>query len=321
MNISYKLLIDDREPADLVSLFEEIGFCPNKPNMVIESKRLYNGDFGFYICGEPGDENKDNNASYLLFVVERKTWADLSASISDGRISSQLSHLETIYNENPSLHIFILMEGTELAYHKATSRNRYPSKPFDHLERKITSIMFKYPFVRFIYSKDKVGTVSKILELADMINPPENKLFVGGNALTKKITSKYLDIQKCFIKLSGVNVNSAKVIMNNFRPFEFFEINDPLILANLKYPSGKSFGESRGKKLYKTMKSSTGMIKFLSGINGITLDTAKAIQKTMKQVIPSLWSEGTLSCVIKVNGRKVGKAVAARLFTVWIGEY
>jgi ERCC4-type nuclease len=284
------LCIDDREPVGIRTLFDT-----TDSQIHTEVKRLKCGDFGFYINQK------------LIFVIERKTWADLAASIRDGRLHSQLTDLLSVWTQCQEVYVFLIIEGRW---------NRSIRIPKDRLERKITSIMFEYPFIQFIYTNDKEKTVSKILELCDMA--PRYLGMQPPNLLNEKKQTVKQMAYKALASICGININTSKALLKIFHVFELFELKSADQLTEIKYPSGCRMG-IRSVKIYNLFSKTKSLVKFLGGISGITADTASDIDRQMKTVPRSEWSTADLAKIIKTKtGKKIGNAVASKCFKIWI---
>ena len=316
------LSVDDREPKSIQTLFDE-----KATDVKVIVKRLPRGDYAFY------------RNDVLLFVIERKTWADLAASLSDGRLHCQLEDLTDLWETDNEIYVFMLIEG------KWNSSIRIPR---NNLERKVTSIMFKYPFIQFINTRSKDHTVSKILELCDMAPVPEKnddgnggndaneekKNTLGGEGdgnrngkengkerkkdiLQKKpLTTGQLAL-KALMTIPSININTATPLISNFCMYELFDLKSPDQLSELKYPSGRRIGGTRASKLFRTLGRKKNVIRFISGINGITKPTATNIVEQMDSIPYSEWSVGRLSQVTKPSGKKIGYRTSVKCFDIW----
>ncbi len=91
-----RLLIDNRE-SQFVAKMEEFKVGSG---VVVEKAQLILGDVQIFFQ-RPGDKE------HLLFVIERKTTADLLSSIIDGRYSDQCSRLKMI---PPTVRVVVLHE-------------------------------------------------------------------------------------------------------------------------------------------------------------------------------------------------------------------
>jgi ERCC4-type nuclease len=279
-------VFDDREPKDIQNLFDDAK-CKNKPDLKIRVKRILNGDYGFF--------HKDK----LIFVVERKTWPDFSSSIQDGRIISQLANMKHIHDTDPSVHIFIILEGK-------ASRSRYQLKP-DDMEKKITSIMFKHKHIRFIYTQSKRKTVAKIIELvnfAPVDHCQENEM--GQNLLEVKVKQNIP--AKCLMKIKGIGNIAADKLLKYHTPRDIFALSE-IQLTDLKI--------HKAKALVKILDSNA-IAPFLEGISGISKVAAKNIVQSMEEFkIPvNEWSIINLSYARKSPTKILGTKLASKIINI-----
>lgn len=302
----YTLKIDARETKDIINIFDTTGVCINKPNLKFDVEQLITGDYGFY-----------SPSGKLLFVIERKTWLDLASSIKDGRLDAQLRSLSKVYENDPSVHVFILIEGTQSDYKKKYNRSRRPMTEMITLERKIISLMFSHPFIRFVYSDDHADSVRWILELINRV--PCEDITTGGDGedpLKKAIVKELrFDVAKALMSIRGISVNTADILLNNYSMRDILSTLDKKTVGNLLYKSGTRIGDTRAGKIIKNLKNVNKIEKLLSGIRGISASSAKKIVQNCGDDI-KLWKEETLSASKLSEKRKVGKVVGARIMKV-----
>jgi ERCC4-type nuclease len=297
------LKVDDRERKVIDTIESKCSDCK------IEICRLQTGDYGFYI----------NNK--LIWVIERKTWKDFSASIVSNRLSGQLKNFETLTQTDPSIKQFILVEGRKPHYTSYVG-----SILCESIENKIISIMFEYPHINFIYTKSIEDTARWIQKLINTtykkvkFPDDETKVNVGGSdnknktidlLATKYNSSQYDDAITALIKIKYMTVNLAKLLLQSMSCREIFATSAN-IFAELKYTSGRIVGDKYGKKLHYSINTS-GLALFYEGIKGVSRNTALMIsQLEVKNVtaeqIAELKKEG--------SGRKVGKKVADKIITI-----
>jgi ERCC4-type nuclease len=109
-----QLLIDLREPKTLVNYIISLNETATNKITIVQ-KNLDIGDYVFY---------DEVNAKELL-IIERKSLADLEASIKDGRYSEQSFRLNetTLHNHN----IIYLLEGAIIKYNPKFRNTLYSS--------------------------------------------------------------------------------------------------------------------------------------------------------------------------------------------------
>lgn len=112
-----KLFIDNREPKTIIDSLEFINNT-SKNKIIIEIKSLDLGDYILY------DEENEKN----IIIIERKSLADLEASIKDGRYNEQSYRLSqnSLVNHN----IYYLIEGSIINYKNKGFKNTLYSSLF-----------------------------------------------------------------------------------------------------------------------------------------------------------------------------------------------
>jgi ERCC4-type nuclease len=120
----------------------------NEGDISLQIKQITIGDYSILLADQT-----------LALVIERKTWADLSASIKDGRINQQVKNLERIKLEK-NCQIMFIIEGN------LTYKDDYQIQhvPFKNLHAKMRHIMLRG--IGFMQSKDEVHTAKIIVNLA-----------------------------------------------------------------------------------------------------------------------------------------------------------
>lgn len=220
-----KLYIDNREPKAIIDSLEFINNS-SKNKITIEIKSLDLGDFVLY------DEINEQN----IIIIERKSLADLEASIKDGRYNEQSYRLSqnTLANHN----IYYLIEGSIINYKNKSFKNTLYSSLFSLSYFKgfsvfnslnaVESAEIIYSFVnKFLREKDKVGyycnnnSVSNNEELEKnedlkIENKEDNYLANIKNTKKSNITRENIDILM-LMQVPGVSITSATTIMNTHK--------------------------------------------------------------------------------------------------------
>ena len=219
-----KLYIDNREPKAIIDSLEFINNS-SKNKITIEIKSLDLGDFVLY------DEINEE----AIIIIERKSLADLEASIKDGRYNEQSYRLSqnTLANHN----IYYLIEGSIINYKNKSFKNTLYSSLFSLSYFKGFSVFNSlnanesaeiiYSFVnKFLRTKDKVGyysnnslsnneEVEKNEELK-IENKEDNYLANIKNTKKSNITRENIDILM-LMQIPGVSITSATTIMNTHK--------------------------------------------------------------------------------------------------------
>jgi len=228
-----KLYIDNREPKGIIDSLEFINNS-SKNKITIEIKSLDLGDFVLY------DEINEE----AIIIIERKSLADLEASIKDGRYNEQSYRLSqnTLANHN----IYYLIEGSIINYKNKSFKNTLYSYLFSLSYFKgfsvfnslnaVESAEIIYSFVnKFLREKDKVGYYSNNsislsgtsikkeedkertddLKREDLKieNKEDNYLANIKNSKKSNITRENIDILM-LMQIPGVSITSATTIMN-----------------------------------------------------------------------------------------------------------
>lgn len=220
-----KLYIDNREPKAIIDSLEFINNS-SKNKITIEIKSLDLGDFVLY------DEENERN----IIIIERKSLADLEASIKDGRYNEQSYRLSqnTLANHN----IYYLIEGSIINYKNKSFKNTLYSSLFSLSYFKgfsvfnslnaVESAEIIYSFVnKFLRTQDKVGyysnnnSVSNNEELEKnedlkLENKEDNYLANIKNSKKSNITRENIDILM-LMQVPGVSITSATTIMNTHK--------------------------------------------------------------------------------------------------------
>ena len=220
-----KLYIDNREPKAIIDSLEFINNS-SKNKITIEIKSLDLGDFVLY------DEKNEE----AIIIIERKSLADLEASIKDGRYNEQSYRLSqnTLANHN----IYYLIEGSIINYKNKSFKNTLYSSLFSLSYFKgfsvfnslnaVESAEIIYSFVnKFLRTQDKVGyycnnnSVSNTEELEKnedlkIENKEDNYLANIKNTKKSNITRENIYILM-LMQVPGVSITSATTIMNTHK--------------------------------------------------------------------------------------------------------
>lgn len=220
-----KLYIDNREPKAIIDSLEFINNS-SKNKITIELANLDLGDFVLY------DEKNEQN----IIIIERKSLADLEASIKDGRYNEQSYRLSqnTLANHN----IYYLIEGSIINYKNKSFKNTLYSSLFSLSYFKgfsvfnslnaVESAEIIYSFVnKFLRTQDKVGfycnnnSVSNNEELEKnedlkLENKEDKYLANIKNSKKSNITRENIDILM-LMQVPGVSITSATTIMNTHK--------------------------------------------------------------------------------------------------------
>lgn len=311
-----EIIVDDREQK-VIPYFN--GFTM-PPNITFKVSRVNHGDYSVLY------------RDYILFIIERKTWKDLAASLRDGRKENTKKLLKI--REDTGCQIIYLIEGNPIP----RSTAKFGRVPYKALRSHLDHLAFR-DGIHMVYSKDKKNTVDRIVELVKnyltiipsplldidvLADSDEGNTGGGVDKLKEKvpITAEAI-IYKIWCCVPNITEKTACLFIN-----KGYHISD-LILGNIpkeeiysmKYPNGYVIGK-RSEKIWKSTRlsdESSGnvvFIKMLTQLNGITKTTASIILSTIS--FEKLLKGEVTAKDIKVihkspAGRKVGPKVAGEL--------
>jgi ERCC4-type nuclease len=140
----YQLIIDDREHK-IKPYLKRIE--NSYPFIDFIYKRITVGDYCISYGGQ------------ILFLIERKTWSDLSSSIRDGRKNNVKKLLE-LKKEHPQIIIFYLIEGKS----RYTPSTKICRVPFKNLQSHLDHLVMR-DGIQVIFSKNNEDTAFRLVEL------------------------------------------------------------------------------------------------------------------------------------------------------------
>lgn len=282
-----KILVDDREReiVRLVKAYEE-------PTIhSIEVKRMTVGDFA--ICEE----------EQLRLIVERKTWKDLAASISDGRAASQERNMlnlkcrciMVIEGKKPNTQSLHMVETKALF----TKLRRLAIKGIPYLTtaNPEQTISLVYQLANDIQVLSERNTDFEVAEL----ELDELKMTRTSNVRTED--EIHLEMWRV---LEGVGENNARKLM------EYFTIRDLIMgikiedIERVKSTNKRFLNKKAISDILEFPKRTDLHAKLLSCIPRISEASALAILNKYKLRRLLKVPEEDL-CEIRVNNRKLGK--------------
>ena len=224
-----EIYVDNRE-RDLIKLF-------NENNNDIELKNLEIGDIVY---------KKDDE---IIYIVERKTFNDLGASINDGRYKEQKIRLLSNSNGN----LFYILEGDMSA---CTTLNQKA------LLGSIVNMTFR-DNIKLIFSSDINQTYKILIQIKDkfnngkfskIVNETNNNDYISSIKLNKKENMTKLNCN--IIQLAtipGVSKNMSSIILENYNTIdkliEGYKVHGEDMLAELSMGKRK-LGKILSKKIY-----------------------------------------------------------------------
>jgi ERCC4-type nuclease len=245
-----QLLIDLREPKTLVNYIISLNETSSNKITIVQ-KNLDVGDYVFY---------DEINAKELL-IIERKSLADLEASIKDGRYSEQSFRLNetTLHNHN----IIYLLEGAIIKYNPKFRNTLYSS---------LFSLNYYKGFsVINVLNQTETGDIllafaSKLLRenkpgfYSDLSNNENNNENNNISYISTLKTSKKSHInsdnifQLMLMQIPGISNVSALALANEFKNMEnllnALKSTNIEKLENIKLASGRKLN----KKIITSLK-------------------------------------------------------------------
>jgi ERCC4-type nuclease len=305
--MTLKLLIDDREQA-VIPFFDE-----SYLDIEVEVKRLQIGDYAI------------SKNEKILFIFERKSWVDLSASIKDGR-SANVNKL-ILLRDQTNCKIIYLIEGK--ARHS-------PSKRFAHIPYKnlLSSLdhLIQRDNIHIIYSNDPQDTVTRLIEFANsyltLVSTEKNIIDTnkteGGDMAILTTTIPKTDLEITYMLWStipNITTKTATLFID-----AGYHISDLFIgnitkeeIAVMKYPSGTIIGK-RAEKIIKIRDNNSTNYKtycnLLAVLPMITKKTAALILLKVKfnDLLRGQISMQEICDLKKTEKTKIGKTAAANIF-------
>ena len=237
------LYLDQRE-QHIIPLF------PNLP--FIKKKTLQTGDFMItsFSSLQPSlkpslhfnEENEGNkekeceeSEEKILYLFERKTLKDLSASLKDGRFTEQKTRL---LEAAKTIKVFYIIEGS-LGYAPETL---IEGIAFSKLNAAINKIYIEGLGV--VRTKDKENTVQFLLEFYKSVERHYPKEMQGGSikiVTEKKIVSNEELKEKIFQALPGIGPTLLPSL-KSYSLVDLFKLSQSDI-ENIKYTSGRRVGK------------------------------------------------------------------------------
>ncbi len=298
-----ELIIDTRE-SKVIPFFET-----SYPNITITIKQIHVGDYA--IC--------QNNI--ILFIIERKTWCDLAASIKDGR-KENINKLKLARDET-GCKILYLIEGKS----RYSANKKIGRIPYKNLQSHLDHLIIR-DGVHVIYSSSCEDTAARLIEFIynylslnlPQVGKQDEKN--GGFDLTKKIPKNDLKITYAIWGcIPGITEKTASLFLQ-----KNYHVSDLILgkiskeeIYTMKYSNGTIIGK-RSDKIYSiSEQSEKNLLIFqtmLSCINGITKKTAILLLDKFNfiDLIQNKLSLDDIANTYKTEKTKIGKKAANEIF-------
>jgi ERCC4-type nuclease len=337
--MSIKLIVDDRERF-VIQYFKE-----SYSNLEIEVKRIQIGDYVI---------TKDDK---IIFVIERKTWMDLSSSIKDGR-KKNVDKLINLRNET-GCKIIYLMEGKS----RFLSNKKIARIPFKNLQAHLDHLIIR-DNIFIIHSSSLEDTALRLvefitnylsipsalednepnienLEIETNIENPEIETNIenpeietndiqGGNHLNMltdivhktDLTINY-EIWNC---VQNITDKTAKLFID-----KNYHISDLILkkiskdeIQTMKYSNGTVIGK-RAAKIIKVQNINDSenikkYSKMLACIKGLTIKTAEVILKEHKfdKILNGEITLDKIANIKKSENKIIGKKIAEQIIKFFV---
>lgn len=237
------------------------------------------------------DENK------IYYVIERKTWKDLAASIIDKRYGEQKKQLIQAQEKSPELKIFYIIEGV-ICSENDKLVGKIPFKTLETAKRHLLISGF-YP----ISTKNPEHTM-RFLE--DLVGDLEDKELKGGAEKVEKKPKQIIDFARSVWekhKSVGRRYSEELLYISIYDFYKDFEIKSDKIPAKI---ANKISDAAQIPKKED--------VKILAELPGISLSSAKFILNsiTLREFILS----DNISEIKKTDKTKIGNKKAEEIKSV-----
>ena len=297
----FELIVDDRE-KHIIPHFTTYGkdYC-------IKIQRINIGDYAIMYNG------------YIIMVIERKSWKDLSDSLRDGR-KENVKKLIDLRNEI-NCQVAYLIEGKII-----TNPNRPIHRiPYKNLQAHLDHISFR-DGIHMVRSENESDTARRIIEVIDnysTIKPSMvEHLDKAGNELsylisvvkTPELTYEH-NLLRC---LPCVGTILSDILLEHKLNLSTL-FKDESKLRDIKYDDGKSIGDKRISKiqsviqLIKRDKAVKCYIKILSCIPGISDKSAKYIANKYKFSELIKMNEHDITLIKRGDESTIGPKIGGRI--------
>lgn len=298
-----ELIADDREHAI-------IAYLSRLTDIKIE--RITVGDYVFIYEGK------------IIAIIERKTLADLAASIKDGRMENNNKLLEAQRKSN--CQIIYIIEGPLCS----NMKKKIGRIPYKCLQGKIDSLMFKSG-AKIICTKDYKHTAERLSGLCVTFTTMANdgvfgEVKAGNKSLIKQKHIIHPDIIRLhmLLKIPKIGHATATTVMKKYSIRQILNnhISEPEYYNLCYLSSGHRLGP-RGKEMYNKClhlhKSIDIQIKMLCCISGISPDAAKAIllKVPFEKIVSSDFKGGDIANIKKSEKRRIGISIENKLRVIF----
>lgn len=297
--VEYIIEIDSRERA----LFEHIENYGQYYKINFKTGILQVGDYAIVRNG------------VILAIFERKSLKDLSASIKDGRIANVQKLLKV--RELTKCKLFYIIEGRMIQ----DSVDRIPMKA---LKSHLFHLQYR-DSIGMIHTETPEQTAKELFLIAEsIIQIDKSDEKIGSeekteHLLREKQESNVHYTQQILSSLPGISIPTSIALLK--QDITFKKLFDAQItqetIANIKYDSGKCFGNTKAHKMILMFKNIDNdqdlQLQILSAVDGLSRNSALTIlqQKNLREILAMDVEDVAL--ILKTKKAKIGPSCAGKI--------
>jgi ERCC4-type nuclease len=321
-----KLVIDDRERLVIPHFKEDY----ENVGIEIEVKRLQIGD---YMVLSEDDK--------ILFIIERKSWTDLAASIKDGR-KININKLKECGAVN-KCKVLYLLEGKA----RYVANKRFSHIPFKNLQSHIDHLIIR-DNVYMIHSNDEQDSAVRLIEfvtnflsidplvvidgvddgvVGENITLPEKNSILSSAEILTEIANNHkttdLDIiYNIWSAIPNITSKTATLFID-----KGYTISDLILgkltlqdISTMRYPNGTIIGK-RANKIHG-IKDVTNIdniriyYNIISAIPGLTKKSAAMLltKISFQDLLNGTMTIQEIADIKKTEKKRIGNLVAERIY-------
>ena len=217
-----------------------------RESKIIELLKLNNDETLFYeiknlIIGDFIIRN-----DHYLYVIERKSVLDLSASIIDGRMSEQRDRINNSFSDTDTKNIVYIIEG---------DRSKITNLPKNTIDSVILNLIFKYKYY-VIFTKDIQETNDYLILLYNKIkeNIFEKTNITNFTPIKKSDKNQKNTMLNMLTMIPGVSPTIAIKINDKFKTIK--ELCNNITedsLASIQLTEKRKLGKALSLKIYNSL--------------------------------------------------------------------
>ena len=259
-----KLLIDNREPQSIIKYINALNSSA-KDKITVELRNLDIGDYIFY----------DEISSKNIIIIERKSLADLEASIKDGRYNEQSFRLNDC--DVPNHDIFYLIEGNVINHRNDKFKNTLYSSLFSlsyykgfsvfNSANNVESAEIIFNFAnKLVREKMKPGFYTTFLNNLNNLNieNPDEDEPPAYSEVIKPAKKSYVTenniMEIMLMQIPGISCQTGMALKKEFKTIGNLIDNlknNPECLANIKLESGRKINKTCIESIKKYLVKET----------------------------------------------------------------